>query len=179
MYFVIAVLLGILLGILVPYNLSSNTLPYVAVAIIAALDSVFGGLSANLNKRFDMNVFMMGLFSNAVLAVLLTYMGNLLGISLYFAVIVVFGVRIFNNLATIRRMTFDIYFAKRAAERRRHLRLAISERAESLGESSSDAEDMRDKDFEIEADEGFDENSEADETKDDKSGTEKSENDGK
>lgn len=169
MYFIIAVLLGILLGILVPYNLSANTLPYVAVAIIAALDSVFGGLAANFHKRFNMNVFMMGLFSNAVLAVLLTYMGDLLGISLYFAVIVVFGVRIFNNLAAIRRMTFDIYFAKRAAERQRNLRLAISEKSESLAyaEMDENSETENDEDFNIE------------ETRDDKSGAEKSENDEK
>lgn len=141
MFFVIAVLTGILLGLLIPYNLSATTLPYVAVAIIAALDSVFGGLAANLNKRFNMNVFMMGLFSNAVLAVLLTYVGNLLGISLYFAVIVVFGVRIFNNLAAIRRMTFDIYFAKRAHEKERRMRLAISEKSVSHAESDENVEE--------------------------------------
>lgn len=125
MYFVIAGILGVLLGLLIPYNLSSATLPYVAVAIVAALDSVFGALLANLNKKFNFNVFMMGLVSNAILAVLLTYMGNLLGISLYFAAIIVFGVRMFNNMASIRRITFDIYFEKRAREKERLNRLAL------------------------------------------------------
>ena len=77
MIFVVSVLAGILLGILVPYNLSSSTLPYVAVAIIAALDSVFGGLAANLNKRFNMSVFMIGLISNAILAVVLIVLTNI------------------------------------------------------------------------------------------------------
>ena len=108
MFFIIAGVLGIILGLLIPYNLSSATLPYVAVAIIAALDSVFGALLANLNKKFNLNVFMTGLVSNAILAVLLTYMGNLLGINLYFAAIIVFGVRMFNNMASIRRITLDI-----------------------------------------------------------------------
>lgn len=112
MLFVVAVILGIALGLIMPYNLTSDTLPYVAVAIIAALDSIFGAIVANYSKRFSINVFMTGLVSNAVLAVALTYVGNLLGINLSFAAIVVFGVRIFNNLANIRRATIDKYFLK-------------------------------------------------------------------
>lgn len=109
MLFVIAVILGILFGLIIPYNLTSDTLPYVAVAIIAALDSVFGGIVANFSKRFSIYVFMTGLISNAILAVMLTYVGNILGINLSFAVIIVFGVRLFNNLANIRRATIDRY----------------------------------------------------------------------
>ena len=112
MLFVIAVVLGIGLGLVMPYNLTSDTLPYVAVAIIAALDSIFGGIVANYSKRFSINVFKTGLVSNAVLAVALTYVGNLLGLNLSFAAIVVFGVRIFNNLANIRRATIDKYFLR-------------------------------------------------------------------
>ncbi len=125
MFFIIAVLVGILLGILIPYNLNSSMLSYLAVALIAALDSVFGGLLANLNKRFNINVFMIGLVSNAILGIFLTFIGNILGISLSFAVIVVFGVRMFNNMAAIRRLTFDKYFEKRAKEREREARLKL------------------------------------------------------
>jgi len=113
MLFVLAVVLGVTLGLIVPYNLTSDTLPYVAVAIIAALDSVFGGVVANISKRFSIQVFMTGLISNAILAVILTYVGNMLGINLSFAVIVVFGVRLFNNLANIRRSVVDSYFIKK------------------------------------------------------------------
>lgn len=144
MFFVVAVLVGILLGLLVPYNLSSSTLPYVAVAIIAALDSVFGGLLANFNKRFNINVFMIGLVSNAILAVFLTFIGNILGISLSFAVIVVFGVRMFNNMASIRRLTFDAYFMKRAREKEREKQLkleaAISDNESNETDKVSDEE---------------------------------------
>jgi len=125
MFFIVAVLVGILLGLLVPYTLSSSTLPYLAVAIIAALDSVFGGLLAYLNKRFNINVFMIGLVSNAILAVFLTFIGNILVISLSFAVIIVFGVRMFNNMASIRRLTFDVYFVRRAKEKERENRLKL------------------------------------------------------
>ena len=113
MMFSVAVVLGIVLGLIVPYNLTSDTLPYVAVAITAALDSIFGGIVANFNKRFSIYVFMTGLISNAILAVLLTYVGNILGVNLSFAVVIVFGVRIFNNLSNIRRVTIDRYFVRR------------------------------------------------------------------
>ncbi len=154
MIFVIAVLTGILLGIFIPYNLSADTLPYVAVAIIAALDSVFGGVVANLNKKFNMNVFLMGLVSNAILAIFLTYIGNLLGISLNFAVIIVFGVRMFNNLTIIRRLAFDVYFEKRVKLKRNEKVLSLKEYAESLEEKETE-----EKEIEIEEGDDVDENS--------------------
>lgn len=143
LYLIIAVLSGILLGLLIPYNLSSSMVSYVAVAIIAALDSVFGGLLANLNKRFNINVFLIGLVSNAVLGIFLTFIGNVLGISLSFAVIIVFGVRMFNNMAAIRRLTIDKYFEKRARDREREKRLRL--------EAAREADETKDVDNEAEA----------------------------
>lgn len=152
MIFIIAVLTGILLGLLIPYNLSADTLPYVAVAIIAALDSVFGGLVANLNKKFNMNVFLMGLVSNAILAIFLTYIGNLLGISLNFAVIIVFGVRMFNNLTGIRRAAFDVYFEKRAKERNKNL-LALEEAEDEEDETENEEASEEENDDDVQIDE--------------------------
>lgn len=106
----IAILLGILAGLFVPYNLSNDTLPYVAVGILAALDTVFGGVWANLQHRFKVGMFMTGLFSNVILAILFAFMGDKLGIDLSLAVVVVFGVRIFNNLSNIRRYIVDRYY---------------------------------------------------------------------
>lgn len=136
MFFIIAVLVGILMGLLIPYNLTPSMLSYLAVALIAALDSVFGGLLANLHKRFNINVFMTGLVSNAILGIFLTFIGNILGISLSFAVIIVFGVRMFNNMAAIRRLTFDIYFEKKARDRERENRLRL-EAAKAENESEN------------------------------------------
>lgn len=138
LYLIIAVLAGILLGLLIPYNLSSSMVSYVAVAIIAALDSVFGGLLANFNKRFNINVFLIGLVSNAVLGIFLTFIGNVLGISLSFAVIIVFGVRMFNNMAAIRRATLDKYFEKRARDREREKRLRLEAAREATEGESQD-----------------------------------------
>lgn len=98
----ISCLLGAIVGLNVPiisYTYSS----YLAIAIVAALDSIFGGISSVINKRFDMKVFISGFFGNAILAILLTVLGEKLNVDIYLAAIVVFVWRMFNNLAIIRR----------------------------------------------------------------------------
>ncbi len=99
---VIGCILGAIIGIyapLVPYTYSG----YLAIAIIAALDSVFGGLASTVKKQFDLKVFVSGFFGNAILSMLLTYLGQKLNVDIYLAAIIVFVGRMFNNLAIIRR----------------------------------------------------------------------------
>lgn len=115
----IAVMLGILAGLFLPYNLNNDTLPYVAVALLAALDTIFGGIWSNLEKRFNVAMFITGLVSNAFLAILFTFMGDKLGIDLSLAVVVVFGVRIFNNLSNIRRYLFERYYRAKKIQLKR------------------------------------------------------------
>lgn len=76
---------------------------YLAIAILACLDSVFGGIAGFLEKKFDIGIFVSGFFGNALLAVGLTYLGEKLGIDLYLAAVLVFGNRMFVNFAIIRR----------------------------------------------------------------------------
>jgi small basic protein len=73
------------------------------LAVLAALDSVFGGVRASMEGRFDNAIFLSGFFSNALLAAGLVFIGDRLGVELYTAAIVAFGVRLFQNLGTIRR----------------------------------------------------------------------------
>lgn len=99
---IIACILGVVVGLNAPiisYTYSS----YLAIAIIAALDSVFGGVASVINKKFDMKIFISGFFGNAVLAILLTVLGEKLNVDIYLAAIVVFVGRMFNNLGIIRR----------------------------------------------------------------------------
>ncbi len=101
-FIVIGCLLGLLVGFLlptIPYSAST----YLAIAIIAALDSVFGGFASYVKKNFDMKVFVSGFFVNAILAMLLTYLGEKLNVDIYLAAIIVFVGRMFNNLGIIRR----------------------------------------------------------------------------
>ena len=99
-------ILGAIIGINAPviaYTYSS----YLAIAIIAALDSVFGGISSVLKKNFDLKIFLSGFFCNAILSILLTYLGEKLNVDIYLAAIVVFVGRMFTNLTIIRRYYVD------------------------------------------------------------------------
>ena len=102
----IAILVGCIIGAilglnspLIPYSVSG----YLAIGIMAALDSVFGGIKSVVQKNFDMKVFVSGFFINSITAVLLTYLGNKLNVDISLAAIIVFVGRIFIDLAIIRR----------------------------------------------------------------------------
>ena len=110
---VIGCILGALIGInlpLIPYEYSS----YVAISIIAALDSVLGGISATLKGNFDFKTFVSGFFGNAILSILLTYLGEKLNVDIYLGAIVVFVWRMFNNLTMIR-----IYYVEKWIEKKK------------------------------------------------------------
>ena len=103
----IAILIGCILGALIGMNapmISYTYSSYLAIAIIAALDSVFGGITSVINKNFDLKIFVTGFFGNAILAILL---GQKLNVDIYLAAIVVFVGRMFVNLAIIRRYYVD------------------------------------------------------------------------
>lgn len=103
----IGLLIGIAIGIFIPFTISPQYSTYVAVAILAALDSVFGGIVATLQKKFEMKVFLSGFSCNALLAAGLAYIGDKLGIPIYLAAIFAFGNRLFLNFAIIRRFLLN------------------------------------------------------------------------
>lgn len=109
---IIGCVLGALIGINIP-TIPYTYTKYLAIAIIAALDSVFGGITSTLKKNFDMKIFISGFFVNAILAMLLTYLGEKLNVDIYLAAVVVFVGRMFNNLGTIRR-----YYVERISSRK-------------------------------------------------------------
>ncbi|AYO30359.1 MAG: hypothetical protein PWR06_329 [Thermoanaerobacteraceae bacterium] len=111
-YPLIGLLLGIFVGIYAPINVPVIYAPYMSIAVLAALDSVFGGIRAIEENNFNMNIFITGFFSNALLAGFLAYFGDRLGIPIYLAAIFAFGVRIFQNLAIIRREIIERLFKK-------------------------------------------------------------------
>jgi small basic protein len=95
----VGVLAGLVLGVDVSYELSR----YSAVAILAALDSVVGAIRAELDGVYDNRIFISGFVVNAVVAVVLTFIGDRLGLDLYLVALITFGISIFNNVALIRR----------------------------------------------------------------------------
>ena len=100
----LGVVLGLTIGFFGELTVPPHYAPYTAVALLAAFASLLGGLRAALEKHFEDNIFVTGLLSNTLLAALLAFVGDRIGINLYLAALVAFGVRIFQNLALIRRL---------------------------------------------------------------------------
>lgn len=100
---ILGLIIGLLIGIFVPIHIPQAYSNYAAVAILAALDSIMGGFVASLKGKFNIRVFLSGFFGNALMAALLAYIGDKLGIQIYLAAIFAFGNRIFLNFGIIRR----------------------------------------------------------------------------
>jgi small basic protein len=103
----IGLIIGILIGIFLKVDMPAAFTAYIPVAILAALDSVFGAARSGLEKKFDNEIFISGFFGNIVIAAGLTYLGDRLNVPMYLAAVVVFGGRLFNNFAIIRRLLFQ------------------------------------------------------------------------
>jgi small basic protein len=100
---IVCAIVGIALGLASPVTIPVSYARYTAVALLAGLDSIFGAFKAYIAGTFEPRVFLSGLVTNMALAGGLTFVGDKLGVDLSIAAIVAFGVRIFNNLASIRR----------------------------------------------------------------------------
>jgi small basic protein len=96
-------LIGVLLGLALQVNVGLEFARYSAVAILAALDSVLGAIRAELDGVYDEKIFISGFIVNAIVAVFLTFVGDRLGLDLYLVALLAFGLRIFQNVALIRR----------------------------------------------------------------------------
>ena len=100
---VVCAVIGILIGLYSPLTIPLGFARYTAVALLAGLDSIFGAFKAYISRTYEPRVFLTGLVTNMALAGGLTFVGDKIGVDLSIAAIVAFGVRIFNNLASIRR----------------------------------------------------------------------------
>lgn len=116
------------LNVAIPYSYSQ----YIAVAILACLDSVFGAFSANIEKKFRMNIFLSGFFGNALIAIFLVFIGIKLNVDIYLAVVIVFSGRLLNNFTIIRReylIKFDEKnIAKSKAKKGKNTKTKIKEK---------------------------------------------------
>ena len=118
----IAIIIGCLAGIgmgflipTIPYTASN----YLAIGIVAAMDTVIGGFASNLKGTFDIKVFVSGFFVNTVLAILLTFIGQRLNVDIYLAAIIVFVGRMLSNLGIIRRLYLEKLEQKKPGHRRK------------------------------------------------------------
>lgn len=100
----LGLILGVALGILTDIQIPSVYENYLSIAVLAALDTMFGGIRAQLQQVYDDKVFISGFFFNIALAAGLAFLGVHIGVDLYLAAIFAFGVRLFQNIAVIRRI---------------------------------------------------------------------------
>lgn len=132
---VIGCIIGACIGMASPvisYTYSS----YLSIAIIAALDTVFGGIASVVRGNFDLKIFLSGFFGNSILSIALTYLGERLNVDIYLAAIVVFVGRMFTNLAIIRRYYIDKWINKIEANKKKTT-------TESDDEDIKDNEDVK------------------------------------
>ena len=101
---IIGLAIGVVAGIYCPYSIPPEYARPLAVAVMAGLDAVLGGIRASMASNYDTEVFISGFFINGILAASLCYAGNMIGIDLYMVAILIFGMRIFQNIGVIRRL---------------------------------------------------------------------------
>lgn len=115
-YGIIGLAFGIALGIIAPLSIPVEFARYTAVGILGILDSILGAIRADLQAKYNLTIFTSGLLFNMVLAGGITYLGDRLGLDLYLAVLVVFTLRIFANIGTIRYSFLTRYLGKKRVQ---------------------------------------------------------------
>ena len=110
---ILGLILGVALGLLSDIHIPQVYGNYLSIAVLAALDTLFGGIRAHLQQVYDDKVFVSGFFFNIALAAGLAFLGVHLGVDLYLAAIFAFGVRLFQNIAVIRRILLAKWEGKR------------------------------------------------------------------
>ena len=106
MFALIGLIVGALIALVLRPTVPADMTRYVAMGVVAAVDASFGGVRAYVEKTFNDRVFVLAFVSNAVVAAGLVWLGDQLSVDLTTAVVVVFGIRIFQNLAALRRRLF-------------------------------------------------------------------------
>lgn len=107
MFPILGLLLGLIIGLIWNLNIPDAYSSYVAVGILAVLDSVIGAMTANLQNRFNIRLFLTGFLGNTAIAVALAALGDQLNLQLSLAAVFAFGNRIFINFSTIRRLLLE------------------------------------------------------------------------
>ncbi|MBM7659450.1 small basic protein [Bacillus mesophilus] len=110
---VLGLIIGIVLGLSSEIRVPDEYSNYLSIAVLASLDTLFGGIRAHLQNLYDEKVFVSGFFFNIILAASLAFLGVHLGVDLYLAAVFAFGVRLFQNIAVIRRIIISKWSVSR------------------------------------------------------------------
>jgi len=115
-YVLIGLIVGVVAGIFSPLTIPIAFARYTAVGILGIFDSILGAIKGDLQGKYNPAIFISGLLFNMILAMVITFLGDRLGIDLYLAVIIVFTFRIFGNIATIRYSFLGRFIGKKRVQ---------------------------------------------------------------
>jgi small basic protein len=103
----VALVLGIAVGLIFRPDLPAGFGPYLPVVVVAALDVVLAGVKDRLEGEYHEGELLVGFLANSLLAAFVVWLGDRLGApDLALGIIIVFGVRMFQSLTAIRRYFF-------------------------------------------------------------------------
>ena len=103
---IIGLLIGALLALLLHPSVPQSLSRYLAIVVIAAIDASLGGVRSSMERTFNDRIFVIAFATNALAGAGLVWIGDQVGVDLTTAIVVVFGIRIFQNIAAIRRRLF-------------------------------------------------------------------------
>ena len=108
-------LFWILLWLKLKFEIPDEYVRYTAVILLGLLDAIFWALRSELSDQtFNSVIFFSGLIFNAILAIFITFLWEILWLNLYLAATVVFTFRIFQNIWITRRVLLDKMLSKKA-----------------------------------------------------------------
>ena len=107
----------VVLWLMLDYSIPDEYIRYSAVILLWLLDAIFWALRAELNdKTFNSIIFFSWLLFNAILAIWITFLWEVLWLNLYLAATVVFTFRIFQNLWITRRVLLEKYLENKKSK---------------------------------------------------------------
>ena len=112
----LALVLGFLAGKTLSFPLHPSMATYLSIATLATLDSTLGGIKGVLEENYDGLILMTGFFVNGAISAFMVFMGDWIGVDLYYVAIFVFGLRIFQNLAVVRRILINRFLSSSVEE---------------------------------------------------------------
>jgi len=134
----LAMIIGFLIIFFFNLDIPHAYTEYLAIAVIAGLDSIIGAVNSSFEKRFDDKVFVSGFFVNIIIAVGLLYLGNLLSVPyIGLAIIVALVIRIFNNFGYIRRALVSRYELKKVKSDAEENTVSIESSLDEVASSST------------------------------------------
>ncbi len=121
---ILALFVGLILGRFLSAPIEPLLGTYLAIAALAGMDTLFGGIRSAMETKFRSEIFVTGFVSNVLVSCLLAWLGDQIGINLFLAAAIILGTRIFSNISLMRRL-----LSNRLQESRRRKTLAAEHSA--------------------------------------------------